>query len=255
MTYNHNSVTGMIPPRQMQLGQWLFIGLAYGFAGAVVGLSLVPGLALTSWWWDSSGSSSWLMRLAGVGLCLGWGYFLFGLSLLGLTVAFCRGARLPVREGDYPFFSITAARWVFSYLLTLAVQTLFLPFMRSTPLICLWYRGMGATIGPDVQINTCQLNDASLLEFGDGVLVGADALIICHATEGGILILRKTRLSSGSAIGAGAVLMPGVTVGSDAVVLPGSVVPPNSRIPAGEVWGGVPAQCLKSSEARSKVAA
>jgi len=250
----YNTVTGMIPSRQLQLGQWLFLGLAYGAAGTLMGVSLLPAMALVAAWWHLSSSWPWVARLAGTGLCLGWGYFLSGLSLLGLTIAACRGARLTVREGDYPFFSTTAARWVFSYALTLVVQTLFMPFMRSTLLICGWYRGMGATIGRDVQINTCQLNDASLLEFGDGALVGADALIICHATEGGILVLRKTRLGPNAAVGAGAVLMPGVTLGPDAVVLPGSVVPPSTQIPAGEVWAGVPAHCVKPSTARSRAA-
>jgi len=238
----------------MQVGQWLFLGLAYGANGAVIGIALLPAAALVTAWWNLSHSWPWMARLAGTALCLGWGYFLFGLSLLVLTIVVCRATRLQAPEGDYPFFSITAARWVFSYFLTLVVQTLFLPFMRSTPLICVWYRGMGATIGRDVQINTCQLNDAPLLEFGDGVLVGADSLLICHATEGGILLLRKMRLGVGSVVGAGAVLMPGVTLGPQAVVLPGSVVPANTQIPAGEVWAGVPAQCVKPSTARSGTA-
>lgn len=247
-------VSGVIPRHTMQCGQWVFLGMAYSAAGVIVGLSLLPAIGLVAAWWHLAQAWPWLARLAGAGICLGWGYFLFGLSLLVLTVAVCRLARLPVREGDYPFFSATTARWVFGYVLTMIVQTLFLPFMRSTPLICAWYRGMGATIGPDVQINTGQLNDASLLEFGQGALVGLNAVIICHATEGGILMLRKTRLGRGAAVGAGAVLMPGVALGSEAVVLPGSVVPPNTHIPAGDVWAGVPAGCVRTSAARSHAA-
>lgn len=252
MPMPYDTVTGSVSPRRMQFGQWLFVGLAYGAAGTVIGIALLPAVLLITAWWEWSYGLPWVMRLGVSGLCLGWGYFLFGLSLLGLTVAICRAARLAVREGDYPFFSLTAARWVFGYFLTLTVQTLFLPFMRSTPLLCGWYRGIGAVIGRSVQINTCHLNDASLLEFGDGVLVGANSLFICHATEGGILMLRKTRLEAGVAVGAGAVLMPGVTVGSDAVILPGSVVPAYTHIPAGEVWVGVPAQCVKPGTARSR---
>lgn len=254
MPMPYDSVTGSISPRRMQLGQWLFVGLAYAAAGTIIGIALLPEALLVNGWWDWSYGLPWLVRLGVSGLCLGWGYFLFGFSLLGLTIVICRAARLAVREGDYPFFSAAAARWVFGYLFTLTVQIFFLPFMRSTPLICGWYRGMGAAIGRNVQINTCHLNDASLLEIGDGVLVGANSLFICHATEGGILMLRKTCLEAGVAVGAGAILMPGVTVGSHAVILPGSVVPPNSHIPAGEVWAGVPAQCVKSQTARSRAA-
>lgn len=248
------NVTGLIPRSRMQGGHGVFAGLAYGMSGTVVGLSLLPAVGLVAVWWESSAAWSAGLRLAGLGLMLGWGYCLFGVTLLGVTAAVCRLARLPVRPGDYPFFSVAAARWAFGYVLTLTVQTLFLPFLRSTPLICAWYRGMGATIGPDVQINTTQLNDAPLLAFDQGALIGADALLICHATEEGNLLLRTTQLGAGAAIGAGAVLMPGVTLGAEAVVLPGSVVPANTQIPAGDVWAGVPARCVKSGAERAQAA-
>ena len=113
---------------------------------------------------------------------------------------------------------------------------------------------MGASIGEDVQINSPHLNDAALLEFEDGALIGAEAVLICHGTQNGILRLRKTKVGRGAAIGAGAVIMPGVKLGAKAIVLPGSVVASGTEILAGEVWGGVPAQCIKSSAERFKAA-
>lgn len=249
-----NTVRGAISSSQMQAGQLAFIVLAYATAGFLVGLALVPAFALVLAAWQFSAGWPIALRLIGTGICAGWGYFLFGVALSCVTVLFCRIFCSPVREGDYPFFSVPAARWVFSYVFTLAVQVFFIHFMRSTPLICAWYRGMGAAIGDDVQINTPHLNDAALLEFEDGALVGAESVLICHGTEHGALILRKTYLGRGAAIGAGAVVMPGVRVGARAVVLPGSVVSPGTQIPSGEVWGGVPAQCLKTGAERSKAA-
>jgi acetyltransferase-like isoleucine patch superfamily enzyme len=41
-------------------------------------------------------------------------------------------------------------------------------------------------------------------------------------------------------VGAQCVLLPGVTIGDDAVIAAGSVV--STNVPAGEVWGGVPAR-------------
>ena len=35
--------------------------------------------------------------------------------------------------------------------------------------------------------------------------------------------------------------MPGVKIGSGAVVLPGSVLKADTEVPAGEIWGGIPA--------------
>jgi serine acetyltransferase len=36
--------------------------------------------------------------------------------------------------------------------------------------------------------------------------------------------------------------MAGVRIGEKAKILPNSVVLPNTQVPAGETWGGVPAQ-------------
>ena len=47
-------------------------------------------------------------------------------------------------------------------------------------------------------------------------------------------------------IGFGATILPGVSIGPDAVVAAGAVVAKN--VPAGEVWGGVPARRICSVE-------
>jgi acetyltransferase-like isoleucine patch superfamily enzyme len=46
-------------------------------------------------------------------------------------------------------------------------------------------------------------------------------------------------------IGAGAAVLPGVSIGPHAVVAAGAVV--TKHIPAGEIWGGVPAQRIKAA--------
>jgi acetyltransferase-like isoleucine patch superfamily enzyme len=44
-------------------------------------------------------------------------------------------------------------------------------------------------------------------------------------------------------VGAGCVLLPGTTIGDNAMVAAGSVV--SRSVPAGEIWGGVPARYIK----------
>lgn len=47
-------------------------------------------------------------------------------------------------------------------------------------------------------------------------------------------------------IGAGCVLLPGCKIGDNAIVAAGSVV--SGEVPAGELWGGVPARKIKNLE-------
>lgn len=55
--------------------------------------------------------------------------------------------------------------------------------------------------------------------------------------------LLKTRVCKGATIGAGSTILPGLTIGEGAMIGAGSVVTKN--VPAGEVWVGSPAKCLR----------
>ena len=120
------------------------------------------------------------------------------------------------------------------------------------------------------------------LECGLGMLVGAFVHIasFCHlGIGGGVLILEEgTSFASGSRIITGSnvpapgrscsavapggvietsfvhvkrnavvfsncVILPGVTIGEGAVIAAGAVV--NCDVPDGQIWGGIPARCLK----------
>ena len=46
----------------------------------------------------------------------------------------------------------------------------------------------------------------------------------------------------------GSVVQPGCTIGQDAIVASRAVVPKWTEIPAGEVWGGIPAKCIRRAD-------
>jgi len=46
----------------------------------------------------------------------------------------------------------------------------------------------------------------------------------------------------------GSVIQPGCVIGEGAIVASRAVVPKWTKIPAGEVWAGVPARCIRLAD-------
>jgi acetyltransferase-like isoleucine patch superfamily enzyme len=57
-------------------------------------------------------------------------------------------------------------------------------------------------------------------------------------------------LADGCDVGIGAIILPGVTIGEGAIIGAGAVVADD--VPAFEVWGGVPARCLRTRRPRNQ---
>jgi acetyltransferase-like isoleucine patch superfamily enzyme len=95
--------------------------------------------------------------------------------------------------------------------------------------------GMNCDIGAFTYINA-----KYGVEIGDEAQVGAHCSIYSESTiddkQGKIVIGKDAR------IGAHCVVMPGVTIGDGAIIAACSFV--NKSVPAGVVWGGVPAKLL-----------
>jgi acetyltransferase-like isoleucine patch superfamily enzyme len=113
-----------------------------------------------------------------------------------------------------------------------------------------YYRLAGAKIGKGVQINTINLNDPSMVTIEDNVVVGGGCIINGHLVEKGQIILSRITLKEGSLLGARVTIQPGVTVGKGAVIGTNGLVGKYKTIPAGEVWAGLPARCIKKSSDR-----
>ena len=113
-----------------------------------------------------------------------------------------------------------------------------------------YYRLAGAKIGKGVQINTINLNDPSTVTIEDNVVVGGGCIINGHLVEKGQIILARITLEEGSLLGARVTIQPGVTVGKGAVIGTNGLVGKYKTIPAGEVWAGLPAKCIKKSSDR-----
>ncbi|MBM3460976.1 MAG: hypothetical protein FJX76_02640 [Armatimonadetes bacterium] len=225
----------------MAIVQLLFSLFLFALGGAVVGVCLFPGIALTYDLWLVSASQDIAVRLLLVSVGLGCTYFIYGFMLLLVTGTLFRVLRLQLHPGEYELLSPTSLRWVLGSALGLVVKVTFMDFLALTPYLTWWFRMMGAKVGREVMINSKYVHDASLLEIGDGTVIGGEAAISCHAVEHGKLILKKIVVGRKCLIGQRSILMPGVVIGDGAVIGAQAMVLKDAVVPAGETWIGIPA--------------
>jgi acetyltransferase-like isoleucine patch superfamily enzyme len=91
------------------------------------------------------------------------------------------------------------------------------------------------------------------IEIGDNTLVGQHVSIIGanHGVQAGGLYATLplgedrtgVRIGSNVWIGAGSVILPGTSIGDNSLIAAGAVI--TQDVPAGEIWGGVPARKIR----------
>lgn len=210
-------------------------------AAVTAGLALAPALvaferlsALVALWPAAT-------RYPALGVSLVLAYLVYGFCLILIAPLFnlLLGGRLSPWRG--PQVSPGALRWYVHCTMTLLPRLSFLEFICPTPYLNLYYRLMGMRIGPGVTINTTAIADPSLIDLGPRVTLGGSCSLLAHYAQGGYLVIAPVTIKAGATIGLRAIVMGGVTVGEKAKVLAGSFVLPNTVIPDGETWGGIPA--------------
>jgi acetyltransferase-like isoleucine patch superfamily enzyme len=190
-------------------------------------------------------------QISTVGRALIYSFLLFGalacfgicLCLLVPLCALLTFSRL--KEGEHSFYSPETVKWATYNAWILMVRFTVMDYMKATPFLPLFLKAMGAKIGKNVQVNTSILGDVCLLEIGDNVVVGGDCTLICHSVENGKLIMKSTKIGKNVTLGLMSCILPGVEIGENSSIGANSVVPKNTIIPPGEVWAGIPAQCVR----------
>ncbi|MCM2322352.1 MAG: hypothetical protein NDJ90_03725 [Oligoflexia bacterium] len=214
----------------------------YLLAIVCAGLAVTPGVALFSRVFETSAGLAPILRYPLLCITGASGYFLYGACMVLLVPAVNRLLHVRPRAFRGPYHSLETVRWYIHNGLTYLVRYSFLEFITPTPFNTLFYRLMGMKVGKGVQINSSHISDPGLIELGDHVTIGGSAVVIAHYAVGGLLVIAPTRIGRGATIGLRATIMGGVEIGEKAKVLPNSAVLPNTKIPPGETWGGVPAR-------------
>ncbi len=179
------------------------------------------------------------------------GFFIFVIVHSKLVVPLL----LPtVKVGEYPINSSLARR----YFLRLSadniakywVKTLeWIPFLAQLHLYSFMLKQYGVRIGKRVYIATETRIDAlPLVEIGDDTFIAPRAVIGVHINHHGTNILFKpVKIGKKCFIGQNSVVTPGAILEDGAILGAYSVIKLNTRIPASEVWAGLPAKPLKKS--------
>lgn len=124
------------------------------------------------------------------------------------------------------------------------VETVAAPwFARAasgTPVMNLWLRGLGASIGRGVWCETYWLPEADLVTLDTAATVNRGCVVQTHLFHDRIMRLDSVVLEEGSTLGPHCVALPAARLGAGATVGPGSLVMRGDEVPPSTRWQGNP---------------
>ncbi|ORV46503.1 amino acid adenylation protein [Mycolicibacter engbaekii] len=124
------------------------------------------------------------------------------------------------------------------------VETVAAPwFARAatgTPVMNLWLRALGATIGRGVWCETYWLPEADLVTLDAGATVNRGCVVQTHLFHDRIMQMDTVTLEAGATLGPNCVALPAARLGSGATVGPASLVMRGDQVPPATRWQGNP---------------
>ncbi|EAT10909.1 hypothetical protein HF888_14305 [Bermanella marisrubri] len=219
-----------------------FIGfiILFSLIATLIGLSAYPGYFVVVNTWNSEAILSSL-------IFSGMAFVITLTVLMFSTAVFIRLVSViaPIKEGQSSIYGSKMAVWAVQYLLMNFLNTVFLPVFRTTPLMNLFYRFMGARIGNNVFFNSSFIYEPHLLEIGDNSRVGENAIIVPHTTEGKNFTCKKVKIGKNVTIGQYCQIMPGAIIGDNVIIGAGAIVPKDKVIESNSIYGGNPISFIK----------
>ena len=143
-----------------------------------------------------------------------------------------------VKPGRYPLWGAFFLRWWFVEAIRSIVPT---HYLTGTPLLCWYYRMMGARIGQNVHLGNDGGAVFDLLWIGDDSCLGADSHFTGFTVADGWLVIGPIEIGKSCFIGARTLLGPSTRMGDDSSLDDLSLLRHGASIPPGEHWLGAPA--------------
>lgn len=216
----------------------------------VFGLSVLPAALF---WQSSFGwhlPTEWI-RIVVLSMSFLPAYLIFAFSLMLLSALSTRitGWRTPANIET----SLAALEWPLLHWVRYEISIHFVHLFagrlfRASPVWTLYLRMNGARLGTGVRVNSLNVSDHNLLDFGDDVVIGGDVHLSGHTVERGKLRTAPVRLGSKVTVGVGAVVGIGVEAGRGCQIGALAFVPKYSRLKEGTVYVGVPARRLERKD-------
>ncbi|MGW7573414.1 Pls/PosA family non-ribosomal peptide synthetase [Streptomyces sp. NPDC054765] len=154
-----------------------------------------------------------------------------------------------VRPAEHPLWSGFVWR---TELADTFVEVLAVPWLvgavPGTPLMNLWLRGLGATIGRGVWCESYWLPEADLVTLEDGVSVNRGCVLQTHLFHDRVLRMDTVLLREGATLGPGGIVLPGSTLGACSTLGPASLAMGAETVPAGTRWLGNPIEAWHPRE-------
>ena len=135
--------------------------LVMALVGVIIGLAIVPSYLFFDWMTATTDGQDRVIEVVVTCISLGLGYIIWGVSLIVICGVLGGLFRIRKPEGRYPLRSFITIQWAFSLVFHRVAQ-MFLKQVVPSFLANLYYRMMGAKIGKGVQLNSENINDASM---------------------------------------------------------------------------------------------
>ncbi|MGB3352136.1 MAG: amino acid adenylation protein, partial [Mycobacterium sp.] len=110
----------------------------------------------------------------------------------------------------------------------------------GTPVMNLWLRGLGATIGRGVWCETYWLPEADLVTLEDSATVNRGCVVQTHLFHDRIMRMDTVVLEKGATLGPHCVALPAARIGAGATIGPASLVMRGDEVPPSTRWQGNP---------------
>ena len=221
------------------------------FSGAYWGFASIPSIMLFLQVVENTQEYILWQRSVYIGLSLGLAYIIWMLMVIFLTGMIGLLLRPKFKSGQVPIYSITSFKWGFFSVLDRLAKP-FIGYLVPSWVVHGYYSAMGCKIGWRTIISSDRLNDVYMVEIGNQSIIGSKVLITAHIAEKDYLILAPVKIGAKCLIGVGAQINPGCEIGDEVVIASRAVVPKYTKVPTGEIWGGIPAKPVRKSTNNNK---